>query len=300
MQPFAQQIQRRLSGDPASDIEIGGEVGSYRVVGRIGGGVFRAVHLHQPRRALLLVGPSGRWRETAIQMMRTSHLLAAIDHPGIAPMADRGLLPDGRPWLAMEVPSGVGLADLLSRRALGASETLALLHDIADVLAHAHAEGIVHRALTLRSIVLATGSHTYPLCIAEWGRELDDIGVYAAPEGRFGDGRVDVYALGVIAYRAATRRWPRGPVSSVPGVPAALEKLIVRMMSADLRKRPTAAEVRDRAHELLADLTPRPGTDVARAPQGPRFGKPRWTPPPFAITSEEVIEAFGEIQVPRS
>jgi hypothetical protein len=96
------------------------------------------------------------------------------------------------------------------------------------------------------------------------------------------------------------------------------------MLARDARERPTALEVRALARELLAegdaalavefaeasrqklltspelaafhDDTPRPYDDIAYAPMGPRFSKPKWTPaPPMAINSDALTAASGEI-----
>src|SRR5690606_38739795 len=80
---------------------------------------------------------------------------------------------------------------------------------------------------------------------------LDDLGVFAAPElstDALYDGRVDVYSLGVIAFRVATGDFPGdGGVHDVPGMPTELAVLIARMLAIDPEARPSAAEARVRA-----------------------------------------------------
>jgi serine/threonine protein kinase len=219
------------------------------------------------------------------------------------------------------VPSGIGLADLLARREMPPNELAMLIRDLAEVLAFAHAYGVVHRGLSLRSIVLATGPRSFPLVITDWGMRTAGLGVFAAPElttyAEF-DGRADVYSLGVIAFRAATCMFPgEGGVFDVPGVPTGLATLIARMLAIDPNERPTAAEVRALADELIAidagdeptavtpvpelirfgDETPPTADDVVY-PGGPRFGKPKWTPAPELTirTSERAPTASGEIK----
>ena len=274
-----------------TELMVGEQIGSYRVISHLVGNTYRVVQVGTQRRALLELAPPDNWREVSLQMLRAQQLVESMQHPGIARIIDRGMLADRRPWIATEVPSGIGLYDLIARRELPPLELTALIRDIADVLAYAHSLGIIHRALTLRSIVLATGTRTFPIAIADWGLRSGDIGVYAAPELSLGrcDGRADVYALGVIAFRAATRKFPgeRG-ASDIPGIPDGLATLISRMLVLDPNERPTAAEVRAFAAELVTD-------DLAH-PEGPRFAKPKWTPnPDFAITSERAQTATGEI-----
>lgn len=247
-----------------------------------------------------------------MQMLRAQLLVQSLRHPGIARIVERGMLPDRRPWIATEVPSGLGLYDLVSRRAMSPAELAALVRNVADVLAYAHSLDVVHRALTFRAIVLATGPRSFPVAIADWGRPPENLGVFAAPElwtDTLYGGRVDVYSLGVIAFRIATGRFPdEGGVSDVPGAPDALAVLIARMLATDPNERPSAAEVRTRAGELVGELgrapsredeDTQPGVDIVHA-SGPRFPRPRWTPSPdIVITSERAPTVAGEIRPKR-
>jgi len=231
------------------------------------------------------------------EMMRAQRLAEALKHPGVARIIERGVLADHRPWIATEVPSGLGLYEVIARRTLVVGEATSLIRDVADVLAYAHARGVIHRALTLRSITMRSGA-AFPLCISEWGLRVDDLGVFGAPEltmdGRF-DGRIDVYALGVIAFRAVTRRFPgEGGVFDVPHAPTGLATLIARMLAISPSERPIAAEVRAVASELIA--AGEDGEDVVQVGK-PRFSRPKWTPSPeLVITSERAPTASGEIE----
>lgn len=310
-------------------LRVGELIGGYRITGHVTNGTYRAVDT-RGRRVILELAQRDRWRDAAIHMLRAERVAAAIQHPGIARILERGALPDGRPWLAMEIPSGLGLYELIARRSLPGVEVTRLIRDVADVLAHAHSHGIVHRALTLRSIVLATGPRDYAISITDWG-VLAETGVYAAPETRTGivDGRADVYSLGMIAYLSVTQQFPSDHgIDDVPGVSAGLATLIARMLARVVDERPTAAEVRALANELLdtgaehaidnviADATREAAEAATATPElisfaedtepnaddivhvaGPRFGKPKWTPnPDFQITSERAPLATGEIE----
>jgi serine/threonine protein kinase len=308
---------------------VGAQIGSYRIISHLVGNTYRAVHTVTARRALVEVAApiersdDGQWRDVRLQMLRAQRLVESMQHPGIARIVERGILPDHRPWIATDVPNGIGLSDVIARREMPPTELLAVIRDIADVLAYAHSLGVVHRALTLRSIVLVTGTRNFPIAIADWGMRAGDIGVYAAPELSMTaepDGRADVYSLGVIAFRAATRKFPGDEgVFAVPGVPSGLATLIARMLAIDPNERPTAAETRALAGELLtneraveaaaaatpipelirfADETPPTADDVV-FPGGPRFGKPKWTPNPDAAIGERAQTAPGEIGKPR-
>jgi serine/threonine protein kinase len=275
-------IRPRMERGSGARLLVGDHVGPYRVVGHLVGNTYRAVHVESTRRALLEVGAAESWREVSLQMLQAQRLVESLRHPGIARIVERGMLADRRPWIATEVPSGIGLYELIARREMPANELVALVRDAADVLGYAHELGVVHRALTLRSILLATGTRGFPVVIADWGLRSGDIGVYAAPEISMEphtptDGRVDVYSLGVIAFRAATGRFPGdGGVYDVSGVPSGLATLVARMLAIDPNERPTAAEVRALANYVMANGNV---DDVVHV-TGPRFAKPKWTPSP--------------------
>lgn len=271
-------------------IEIGDAIGPYRVVGRLPGGALLAVHEGREQRVVITVWPREGWRGAVVAMLRASRAAEGLTHPGIAPVVDRGMLPDRRPWMAAEVPSGVGLYDLIARRAMSPAEAAGLVHDLAEVLAYAHERGVAHGSLTMGAVLLATGARAHPVCIVDWGTAIEDLGVYRAPEGGPRDARGDIYSLGVIAFRAATGRFPRGKIVDVPGVPVGLAALLVRMLAPDPADRPTAAEIRARSAALVA---------AATGPSRPRSSRPRWTPLGLlAITSESRPSATGEMRVP--
>ncbi|MGE5186610.1 MAG: hypothetical protein ACM31C_31355 [Acidobacteriota bacterium] len=259
------------------ELASGDRVGSFRIVAALGPARYAAVHVASPRRAIVHVAAVESWRETAVHVLRTARVIETLAHPGIAPIVERGVLPDRRPWWAAEVPSGVALYDLIARRTMPAGELAELVRDLGDVLATAHARGVIHRALTLRSIVLATGERAFPLAITDWGLQTRELGVYAAPEG---DGAAaDVYAVGVIAHRAATRVFPvdRG-VGDLSALPGELASLITRMLALDPDARPAAAELAGRAQPFVARTFP-------------RFSRPKWTPaPPVAVVPALVPE----------
>lgn len=307
----------------AVQLANGDRIGAYRIVGHLVGNTYRGVHIgNPPRRVLIELAPLTNWRETSVQMLRAQRLVESLQHPGIARIVELGMLADRTPWMAVEVPSGIALYELVGRRVMSPPDTAALIRDIADVLAYTHSLGVVHGALSLRSIILATGARSHPLVIADWGLIVDQLDVFFAPElaagGAF-DGRADVYSLGMIAFRAATGMFPghRG-VLDVPGVPTSLATLIARMLALDPEERPTAADVHAIANGLVVDedidTAPIPrvdavsepasaGSDSARYgddvvhPGGPRIGRPRWTPSPdLPITSDRAPTASGEIR----
>jgi len=260
----------------------GDHVGPYRVIGPYPGGGFRALHIDHAQRAHLDVRSANAgdgWRERSVQLLRAASLLGSLDHPGIARILDRGVLPDRRPWIASELAEGVPLSDILARRTLAVDETLALVRELASVVAHAHAHQLVHSAIHPHAIVMRTGERSSPIQLGAWGdvrafhTELDEtiaLTPYAAPETDY-EGSADVYSIGVLAHRALTGRFP-GAVSPelVAGVPGVVSSLVVGMLARDPAARPDACRIQVVTIELTGD----------RVLSGPRFSRPRWTPAP--------------------
>ncbi len=121
---------------------------------------------------------------------------------------------DGTPYLALEYVDGPSLRErLASHGPYGWPETKALLAQIAQGLADAHAAGVVHRDLKPSNILIGSDGVAK---IADFGiaKGLDLTRVtgtstllgtpaYLPPEGP-ADERSDLYSLGVIAYELLT------------------------------------------------------------------------------------------------
>jgi eukaryotic-like serine/threonine-protein kinase len=254
----------------------GDHLGPYVITGSHPGGGLRGLHNTSQRVVQLEVRPA----DSTIRILRAGSIVASLGHPGIASIVDRGLHPDHGAWVANELAEGVVLSEILARRRLTADEGLALIRDLAEITGYAHARAIVHGALRADAVLIRTGERDFPIQLAGWvdlrmAGAIDDVidlHVYTAPEvlHRVIDGRADVYAIGVLAYRALTGKLP-GVVAPerIAGVPPLLANLIVRMLERDPERRPTAAE-------LLAATS----SAADRALTGPRFATPRWTPAP--------------------
>jgi serine/threonine-protein kinase len=263
----------------------GSRIGDY-VVEREAGDGYEAVHVLLPRRVRLeVMHPTFvGLKPVAVRMMREACILEALRHPGVPRIFEVGMMNDqrtNRPWVASELVDGesVASAGLLSPIAV-----LELIRDLAEVLAHVHERGVVHRALRLDSVVRSQ-TRGYPVCIVDWS----DARVDASDRGRADD----VFALGVIAYQALTGHLPNMPTARrAPHAPARLCLMIDDLLVANPMSRPSAAEVRARAKlilETLEDGEPVIEEQIheadlveisfeSTAPQMPAL-RTRWTPP---------------------
>ena len=235
-------IEADLLGDLGEEPEsieepelIGAQVGPYRVEAEVGRGgmgrVFRAVHVHSGHAAALKVvradmATRPRYKEG---FRREVQAIAALTHPGIVRLYDYGHLDAiGSPWCAMEFAPLGSLSDREPRASW--NEARAILVQILEALAHAHARGVVHRDLKpdnvlvrgdapLRCVLTDFGlAHpgTRAMDQARWVSRPGDAGVteamvtagtpaYMAPEQFRGDWRdygpwTDLYALGCLAW----------------------------------------------------------------------------------------------------
>ena len=165
------------------------------------------------------------------RFQREAVLAAGLDHSNILPIYDVGDT-DGMVYIAMRLLSGQSFADVLRLRGtIPPAELLPIVDQVAAALDYAHARQIVHRDIKPANILI-DGDRMQALASArailtDFGiaksldaaaRGLTATGVligtpeYMAPEqirgGHKVDARADIYALGVVVYRALTGHRP--------------------------------------------------------------------------------------------
>src|SRR5579862_7115339 len=158
-----------------SELQPDTRVGSYRLVRQIGRGgmgtVFEARHTVLPRRAAIKVMHAELRHQPgmATRVVQEAAIIEDIRHPGIVRVYECNLLPDHRPWIAMELVDGETLAARLIHTTLTTNEAAKLLSGVADVLAATHARGVVHRDLKPDNLILTPADRDYPLRLIDWG-----------------------------------------------------------------------------------------------------------------------------------
>ena len=196
----------------------------YRLGGEIGRGGMGIVYLAEDtvlKRHVALKILSHPTTDLEHRLTREARILAALEHPGVVPVHDAGLLPDGRLFYAMKHVNGQRL-DEWSQSAHSLADRLRLFLRICEPVAFAHARNIVHRDLKPENIMIGSFGE---VLVLDWGvaKLLDSasekdgelasngagtvqgivIGTpgYMAPEQSQGssvDQRADIYALGRI------------------------------------------------------------------------------------------------------
>lgn len=169
---------------------------------------------------------------------------------------------DNPPWLATTyVPDHHSLADQVGpRRTLSESDVNDLVLGVASALSAMHRENLVHRDIKPANILYGDdGPYVVDFGIARpvSGETLTRTGApvstprYAAPEqasGRFSPA-VDIWALGLVAFEAATGRWPFDGAThdannpDLARCPAYLRSLVSACLQPEPGHRPTADDI---------------------------------------------------------
>jgi serine/threonine-protein kinase len=264
-------------------LRTGDLVSAYRVDALLGTGgmghVYRAHHELTARSVALKVLRLDQLEldHSVDRMMREATILASVEHAGIPQLFECGLLPDRRPWIAMELVAGTPLATVMESGPIDARDVRAFVRAVASVLSAAHARGVTHRDLKPDNIFLTPGCPAHGVRVIDWGiahhragerytafNEAIGTPTYMSPEqarGAQADGYCDVYGLGVVAYHALVGKPPFVGASSIevlvqhlnrpppalgpraPDAPFALVELVEAMLAKKPEARPSAEAV---------------------------------------------------------
>jgi serine/threonine-protein kinase len=262
----------------------------YRIERELGTGGMATVYLAQDIRhgrqvAVKVLKPELAASLGPERFLREIEVAARLTHPHILPLHDSGAA-DGFLYYVMPYIDGESLRRRLDRAGeLPIPEAVRILREVADALAYAHEQGVVHRDIKPDN-VLISGRHALVMdfgvakAVSEApGRQaLTTLGValgtpaYMAPEQAAADPhvdyRADIYALGVMGYELVTGRPPFSggspqqvlaahittmPVAVTVHRPAVPERLANVIMRA-LEKKP--ADRWQSAEEMLNELEP--------------------------------------------
>lgn len=155
------QLQRALEVPDAGE--------RFTILGEIGRGgmgtVYRAMDESLGREvALKALAFDGDAAGIAARLTREARVLAQLEHPGIVPIHDVGVLADGRPYYVMRLVRGSTLAQHATGR--GRGELLRLFLQVCDAVAFAHARGVIHRDLTPGNVMIGEFGE---VLLVDWG-----------------------------------------------------------------------------------------------------------------------------------
>ena len=255
---------------------IGRQVSHFYVIRSLGSGgmgtVYEAQDTRLPRSvAIKFLKPAlSRNIQAVRRFKREARLASSLNHPNICTVldVDEG---DGQSFIAMELLQGVSLRERLASGPISVDDVLDIGTQVADALAAAHDQGIMHRDITPGNIFIADGGLIKLLdfglakhfaAFEDDGQVTDDLTEpgtvagtvhYMAPE-QFADPaaldhRCDLFSLGAVLYQMATgakpfqaksksevialiREQPHVPPRQLaPDAPVQLEGIIDRLLA---------------------------------------------------------------------
>ena len=272
-------LQSQLQGRVGTVIR-----GKWRLDALLGVGgmaaVYAATHRNGHRCAVKMLLPTFRNEPEAVRRFLTEGYLAnEVGHPGTVPVTDDDVSEDGEHFLVMELLEGESLERFLRRFPAGAPpvEVARIGIEVLDVLAAAHAHGVVHRDIKPDNVFVCKdgGVRLLDFGIARMRQAQQQSGgtragaimgtpAFMPPEQARGrweevDARSDLWAVGATLFVALSGRAlrsaptaneellqamtePPPPVRSVcPDVPPALADVVDRALSFDRAARWTHA-----------------------------------------------------------
>ncbi|HEX9105153.1 MAG TPA: serine/threonine-protein kinase, partial [Polyangia bacterium] len=274
--------------------------GRYRVHRRLGEGgmgrVYEAEHLELGRRvAVKVMRRKYADQKAMVERFRVEARSASkIGHPNVVQVFDYGTTQAGEGFIVMELLTGAPLSEVIKQQGpMELGRALSILSEVATALRAAHQSGVIHRDLKPANIFLIrmNADERERVRVLDFGMaKLIDITTdqqggltqageilgtpeYMAPEQAIGgeiDRRIDVYALGCVAYEMWTGTPPfSGPnyvtvlakhmdekaprISDVRDAPPALEQLVARALAKNPEDRPADMGVFLSALHRIAD-----------------------------------------------
>jgi hypothetical protein len=213
-------------------VKRGDRLGPYEILDQLGKGAMGEVYLarhpelghHYAVKVL-----SSVYSEDPVVQVRFQREMASLaqvgGHPGIVRVHSGGTTPDHRAYYAMEFVQGTSLKEALKQGKLNHAQKLYAIECVADALAWAHAQGVVHRDVKPDNILIG---HDGVIRLTDFGLALSNadtnkrltmtgemVGTpaYMAPEqvaldmGDVGPW-TDVFALGAILYEVLVGKPP--------------------------------------------------------------------------------------------
>jgi len=259
--------------------EINKRVGDYQILNELGSGgmgrVYKVRNVISDRieaMKVLLPDLAGR-QELATRFLREIKLMASLNHPNIAQLRT-AFTADNQLVMIMEYVEGTTLADRLEKHGpIPVPEAVNYIGQVLDALSYAHGQHVIHRdikpanimvtpqgAVKLMDFGIARAGDGHSLTMT--GTTLGSLG-YMSPEqvkGEVTDARSDLYSVGVSLYEMVTgqrpfradsdfslmtahvKEAPKPPVELQPGLPPALNEIILMAISKDPAQRFQSAD----------------------------------------------------------
>jgi eukaryotic-like serine/threonine-protein kinase len=235
--------------------------------------------------------------EFAERFKREALNSAALSHPNIVQVYDRGETADGAAYIAMEYLPGGTLKERITHEGpLESAVAASIGSQVAEALGAAHARGVIHRDIKPQNILLTAKGEAKvgdfgiaraasAVTISQTGSVMGTVS-YMSPEQALGEPatpKSDLYSLGVVLYEAITGELPytannpiavsmkhvneplRPPNEVHPEIPESMNALVVKLLAKNPRDRYADAEA-------LADDLWKVRRGLAPTAAGPAIG----------------------------
>jgi serine/threonine-protein kinase len=278
---------KTVSPDDAYALEPGTVLGEYTIEAKIGEGgmgqVYAATHPVIGKHAAVKILNKELCSDQAHvdRFIDEARVVNQIQHPNIVDIFAFGETVDGRVYFVMEWLKGESLRERIARGTMTPAEVEGVLRPLCQALQAAHEKGIIHRDLKPDNVFFAQVRDAEPrVTLLDFGiaklvhrdRKVEKTATgamvgtpqYVAPEQAKGhaiDARVDIYALGAIAFEMLTggppfvadnamevvakhlMEPPRRVSEVVRGVPRELDDLVHAMLSKQAEGRPSLDDI---------------------------------------------------------
>src|SRR3712207_2604986 len=259
---------------------------------------------------------SGRYagdEEFVERFKREAQSAAALSHPNIVSIFDRGESEDGTYYIAMEYLPGGTLKDrIMTKGALPARTAAEVALQIAEALHAAHKRGVIHRDIKPHNILITDSGNVkvtdFGIARAASSSTMTRTGSilgtahYISPEQAMGEPvgpASDLYSLGVVLYEMLTGELPydadtplgiamkhvngrlRPPKAIDPSIPAGINAITCRVLAKDPGDRYASdAELIEDLERVGAGLEPANATTEMMTKILPTSAPTRVGPPP--------------------
>ena len=210
-------------------------------------------------------------KEFVARFDKEATALAALSHPGVVQIIDRGQAGDHY-FFVMELVTGINLREMMNSGKLTVRDALRIGAQIARAIDYAHEQKVVHRDLKPENILVDARGHVK---IADFGlagmkgseRDISLTATsvamgtvnYMAPEQRRDakhvDHRADLYSMGVLLYEMLTGELPIGrfklPSQRVVGLDSRIDDVVGGLLETEAEARPSRANTVAEALEAM-------------------------------------------------
>jgi serine/threonine protein kinase len=262
----------------SQDYSVGQKLGDYEILGILGAGgmgkVYKVRNTISDRveaMKILLPDLVGQ-KDLADRFLREIKVLASLNHPNIAALRT-ALTLDNQLVMIMEFVDGVTLSSRLHQGAIPPAQAVKYIDQVLDALSYAHKQNIIHRDIKPANMMLTPDGTVklmdFGIARSATDRSLTMTGTtlgslnYMPPEqvkGDPADNRSDLYSLGVSLYEMVTgqlpfqadsnyammaahlQEVPKPPIVLRPGIPQALNQIIVMALAKDPSQRFQSAD----------------------------------------------------------